>query len=37
MLSRFMSGQAGLSLDTLDRLSELLDLHLAAPKRPKKG
>jgi transcriptional regulator with XRE-family HTH domain len=40
-LSRFMSGQAGLSLDTLDRLAELLDLHITAgrpparkPKRP---
>ena len=35
-LSRFMSGKAGLSLDTLDRLANLLDLHLAAGKRPKK-
>jgi transcriptional regulator with XRE-family HTH domain len=36
MLSRFMSGKAGLSLDTLDRLAKLLDLHLAAAKRSKK-
>jgi transcriptional regulator with XRE-family HTH domain len=36
VLSRFMSGKAGLSLETLDRLAKLLDLHLAAGKRPKK-
>lgn len=36
ILSRFMSGKAGLSLRTLDRLAKLLDLHLAAPKRRKK-
>jgi transcriptional regulator with XRE-family HTH domain len=38
-LSRFMSGKAGLSLETLDRLATLLDLHLAdlAPKGKKKG
>jgi transcriptional regulator with XRE-family HTH domain len=35
-LSRFMSGKAGLSLDTLDRLARLLDLHLAATPRPTK-
>jgi hypothetical protein len=35
VLSRFMSCKAGLSLDTLDRLAALLDLHLASPKRPK--
>jgi transcriptional regulator with XRE-family HTH domain len=35
VLSRFMSRKAGLSLDTLDRLAALLDLHLGAPKQPK--
>jgi ribosome-binding protein aMBF1 (putative translation factor) len=30
VLSRFMSGEAGLSLGTLDRLAELLDMHLAS-------
>jgi plasmid maintenance system antidote protein VapI len=35
-LSRFMSGERGLTLKCLDRLAALLDLHLAAGKRPKK-
>jgi transcriptional regulator with XRE-family HTH domain len=35
-LSRFMSGKAGLSLDTLDRLARRLGLHLAATRRPAK-
>jgi transcriptional regulator with XRE-family HTH domain len=29
-LSRFMSGQGGLSMEYLDRLSELLDLRIEA-------
>jgi transcriptional regulator with XRE-family HTH domain len=29
VMSRFMSRKAGLSLETLDRLAKLLDLHLA--------
>lgn len=33
-LSRFMNGKAGLSLDTLDRLAELLDLHITTGRRP---
>ena len=33
-LSRFMSRKAGLSLDTLDRLARLLDLHVAAGRWP---
>jgi transcriptional regulator with XRE-family HTH domain len=38
LLSRFMSGKGGLSLDTLDALAGLLDLHVAAGNRPtKKG
>jgi hypothetical protein len=36
LLSRFMSGKGGLSLDTLDALAALLDLHVAAGKRPRK-
>ena len=35
-MSRFMSGQGGLSMDNLDALAELLDLHIAGGKRPKK-
>lgn len=37
-MSRFMSGENWLGQDTLDALAELLDLHVAAGKRPtKKG
>jgi transcriptional regulator with XRE-family HTH domain len=36
LLSRFMSGKGGLSLDTLDALAALLDLHVAAGRRPNK-
>jgi plasmid maintenance system antidote protein VapI len=36
-LSRFMAGKAGLALDTLDRLGELLGLKLVATKKPAKG
>jgi transcriptional regulator with XRE-family HTH domain len=35
-MSRFMSGQGGLSMEYLDRLAELLDLHLATRKPPRK-
>jgi plasmid maintenance system antidote protein VapI len=35
-LSRFMSGQRGLTMKCLDRLAALLDLHVAAGKRPKR-
>jgi transcriptional regulator with XRE-family HTH domain len=35
-MSRFMSGQGGLSMENLDSLTELLDLQLAGGKRPKK-
>src|SRR5689334_9947538 len=31
--SRFMAGQCGLSLDTLDRLAELFDLRLTIPSK----
>jgi transcriptional regulator with XRE-family HTH domain len=32
-MSRFMSGQGGLSMDNLDALADLLDLDLKAGKR----
>jgi transcriptional regulator with XRE-family HTH domain len=35
-LSRFMSGQGGLSMEYLDALASLLNLSLSAGKRPKK-
>jgi transcriptional regulator with XRE-family HTH domain len=35
-MSRFMSGQGGLSMEYLDRLAELLDLHVTTGRRPKK-
>jgi ribosome-binding protein aMBF1 (putative translation factor) len=36
-MSRFMSGKGGLSMDYIDRLAELLGLHLVtkAVKKPK--
>jgi predicted transcriptional regulator len=34
-LSRFMSGERGLTMKCLDSLAALLDLHVAAGKRPK--
>lgn len=34
-MSRFMSGQGGISLDTIDRLAELLGLRVAV-RRPRK-
>jgi transcriptional regulator with XRE-family HTH domain len=37
-LSRFMSGQGGLAVKTLDKIADLLDLHITAGKgRRKKG
>jgi transcriptional regulator with XRE-family HTH domain len=36
-LSRFMSGKAGLSVETIDRLGELLHLQLLTTKKPIKG
>ena len=37
-LSRFMAGKAGLALDTVDRLGDLLGLKLVATKnKPTKG
>jgi transcriptional regulator with XRE-family HTH domain len=37
-LSRFMSGQGGLSMEYLDRLAELLDLRIeTGERRRKKG
>jgi plasmid maintenance system antidote protein VapI len=35
-LSRFMSGERGLTTKCLDRLADLLDLHVAAGRRPSK-
>jgi transcriptional regulator with XRE-family HTH domain len=37
-MSRFMAGNSGLSMDTLDRLAELLGLSITArPKREGEG
>lgn len=36
-LSRFMSGKAGLSVETIDRLGDLLGLKLVTTKKPVKG
>ena len=35
-ISRFMAGKAGLALDTVDKLGELLGLKLVATKKPAK-
>jgi hypothetical protein len=35
-LSRFMSGERGLTMRCLDSLAALLDLHVVAGKRPKR-
>jgi plasmid maintenance system antidote protein VapI len=35
-LSRFMSGERGLTMKCLDRLSELLDLHVTTGERRRK-
>jgi hypothetical protein len=37
VLSRFMSRQRGLSLETLDKLARLLDLHLTKGKHHRKA
>ena len=36
-MSRFMNRKGGLSMDTLDALSELLDLNITTGKRKPKG
>jgi plasmid maintenance system antidote protein VapI len=36
-LSRFMSGKAGLSVGTIDKLGELLGLQLKTVTKPAKG
>lgn len=36
VMSRFMSRQSGLSLDTLDKLAKFLDLHITTGKRRRK-
>ena len=36
-LSRFMSGKAGLSVETIDKLGELLGLQLKTVTKPAKG
>jgi plasmid maintenance system antidote protein VapI len=36
-MSRFMSGKAGLSVETIDRLGDLLGLQLVTTKKPAKG
>ena len=36
-MSRFMSGRGGLSMNTLDALSDLLDLNITRGKRKPKG
>ena len=35
LMSRFMSGQGGLSIKSLDRLAKLLDLTVSVKKRRK--
>jgi transcriptional regulator with XRE-family HTH domain len=36
-LSRFVRGQNGISLERLDRLAELLDLHVVVGRKRKDG
>ena len=36
-MSRFMSGDVGLSLDSLDRLADLLDLRISTSPKRRKG
>lgn len=35
-MSRFMTGKVGMTLERLDRIAELLDLRLEAPKKQRK-
>jgi hypothetical protein len=37
VMSRFMSHKRGLSLDTVDKLARVLDLHITLSKRRRKG
>jgi hypothetical protein len=37
LMSRFMAGKAGLSVETIDKLGELLGLQLVTTKKPEKG
>jgi len=37
LMSRFMSGKGGLSLETIDKLGALLGLKLVTIKKPAKG
>ncbi len=35
-LSKFMAGSVGLSMDSMDRLAEVLDLRIVTPKSPRR-
>lgn len=37
VMSRFMSGQSGFSMATLDELAEVLDLHITPPHTGKRA
>lgn len=37
VMSRFMAGKSGLSVETIDKLGMLLGLRLVATKKPVKG
>jgi hypothetical protein len=36
-MSRFMAGRAGLAMDTLDRLAEVIGLEIKTRRKPPKG
>ena len=36
-MSRFMNGKGGLSMDFIDRLAELLELHIVVGRATKQG